>query len=139
MPLQPTHVVDAAAVIAYLKGETGQDRFAALLEDPRNVLAIHSVNLCEIYYNYLRSDSVEIAEQAWEKTTQMCAVIDRLDDQFVKRVARWKGVVGLGLGDAFAAATAEEYACQLVTTDHRDFDPIDQSGQLKIFWLRPAA
>lgn len=139
MPLRPTHVLDASAVVAYLKDEPGAEVLAALLAQEQNVVVIHAVNLCEIYYNYLRDDGFETAEEAWLKTTTMAAVIERMDEPFWKRVARWKGLEGLGLGDAFAAATAEEFAVPLVATDHDDFDPVETKGLLKMVWLRSRA
>jgi uncharacterized protein with PIN domain len=137
MPLRPTHVLDTSAVVAYLKGEQGADVFAGILAQDQNVLAIHAVNLCEMYYNYLRDDGLDVAEEAWRKTTSFATVIERGDEPFIKRVGRWKGLEGLGLGDAFAAATAEEYGVPLVATDHDDFDPIEAKGLLRIIWLRP--
>jgi len=137
MALRPTHVLDTSAVVAYLKGEPGADVFAAILAEEQNILAIHAVNLCEIYYNYLRDDGLEIAGEAWRQVTSFATIIERLDEPFMKRVGRWKGIEGLGLGDAFAAATAEEFGVPLIATDHNDFDPIEAKGLLKLTWLRP--
>lgn len=137
MPLRPTHVLDASAIVEYLKGEQGAEVFAAILGEEQNVFAMHAVNLCEIYYNYLRDDGLEVAEDAWRKTTSIASIIERVDEAFIKRVARWKGIEGLGLGDAFAAATAEEFGVPLISTDHGDFDAIEAKGLVKLVWLRP--
>jgi predicted nucleic acid-binding protein len=40
------------------------------------------------------------------------------------------------LADAFAAATAEENGCALITTDRNDFAEVEQAGALQIIWLR---
>jgi len=133
---KPTHIVDASALIAYFKGEDGESKFTELLNDERNVLAMHVVNLCEVYYGYLRSDGLEKAEEAWTKANGILAIIQSLDAQFVKRVGRWKVDHNLGLADAFAAATAEENGCPLVTTDHNDFEEVARTGALQIIWLR---
>jgi predicted nucleic acid-binding protein len=133
---KPTHIVDASALIAYFKGEDGESKFTELLNDERNVLAMHVVNLCEVYYGYLRSDWLEKAEEAWTKANGILGIIQSLDAQFVKRVGRWKVDHNLGLADAFAAATAEENGCPLVTTDHNDFEEVARTGALQIIWLR---
>lgn len=132
----PTHIVDASALIAYFKEEAGHEKFRALLADEQNILAIHATNLCEVYYGYLRADGAEKAEEAWRKATEILGVIETLDAQFIKRVGRWKVDHNLGLGDAFAAATAEDNACALVTTDRNDFGAIETAGALQIIWLR---
>jgi len=136
MPAKPTHIVDASALIAYFKEEPGHENFRALLADEQNVLAIHATNLCEVYYGYLRADGVDKAEEAWQKASAILGVIEILDAQFIKRVGRWKVDHNLGLGDAFAAATAEDNACALVTTDRNDFGAIETAGALQIIWLR---
>jgi PIN domain nuclease of toxin-antitoxin system len=136
MAAKLTHAVDASALIAYFKEEEGHEKFAELLADEENMLAIHATNLCEVYYGYLRSDGLDRAEEAWERATQILGVIESFDAQFMKRVGRWKVDYGLGLADSFAAATAEENACPLVTTDRNDFGAIEIAGALQVFWLR---
>ena len=49
-----TYVVDACALIAYLRGETGGDKLRALLKKEDNKFLMHSVNLGEVYYDTLR-------------------------------------------------------------------------------------
>ncbi len=140
MPPAVTHVVDASALIAYFKQEPGHERVAALLMDERNNSVIHAVNLCEVYYGYLQSDGLEKANEAWEKASMLQGVLgippETMTEGFVKRVGRWKAQKGLGLGDSFLAATAEEHAAVLVTADHKCFDPIQQAGLIQIDFIR---
>jgi len=136
MGARPTHIVDACALIAYFKGDRGHEKFASLLMDENNSLAIHCVNLCEIYYSYLRTDGIKAASTAWEKAADVLGVVEIVNEQFMKRVGHWKVEHKLCFGDAFAAATAQENACALVTTDHGHFDPIEAKGVLSIVWLR---
>jgi predicted nucleic acid-binding protein len=131
-----THVIDASALIAYLKGGQGHERFAELLADDENILAIHIVNLCEVYYNYYCSDGPDKAEEAWAKAISFLRVLEKADESFMKRVGRWKATQSIPLADAFAAATAENDAVPLVTTDHTHFDQIEQAGLLQFTWLR---
>ncbi len=135
MPAAITHIVDASALIAYFKGEQGHERVASLLMDERNNLAIHTVNLCEVYYGYLRSDGLEKANEAWERATKLLGVLETIDGGFIKRVARWKVNPGLGLGDSFVAACAEEHAAILVTADP-DFEPVQQAGLVRVEFIR---
>jgi hypothetical protein len=44
-------VLDACALIAYLRGEPGSDVIEALLLDPDVPSLIHAINLCEVYYD----------------------------------------------------------------------------------------
>jgi predicted nucleic acid-binding protein len=136
VPPSITHVVDASALIAYFKGEQGHECVANLLVDERNKLAIHIVNLCEVHYGYLRSDGLQKANEAWERATQLLGLLKTIDEDFIRRVARWKVDSGLGLGDSFLAACAEENAAILVTADHRDFDRVQQTGLIRVEFIR---
>lgn len=137
MAAKPTHIIDASALIAYFNGEDGHEQFAKLLSDEGNVLAMHAINLCEVYYGYFRADGIERAERAWEEAIKLVQVLSNLDEGFVKRVARWKVEYTLGLADAHAAAAAEEHACKLVTTDS-DFDAAAGAAALEVMKLRTA-
>jgi predicted nucleic acid-binding protein len=143
MAAKITHIVDANAVIAYFKGEEGHEIVADLLRDEENVLAIHAVQLCEVYYGYYRADGQEIADRAWQRALEIVRFLPEISETFIKRVGRWKARrwerdgqgYYLSIADAFAAATAEEYACPLVTKDHNDFSAIEEAGALQIVWL----
>jgi predicted nucleic acid-binding protein len=136
VPPAITHVVDASALIAYFKGEQGHEHVANLLVDERNNLAIHIVNLCEVHYGYLRSDGLQRANEAWDRATKLVGLLKTIDEDFMRRVARWKVDLGLGLGDSFLAACAEENAAILVTADHRDFDRVQQAGLIRVEFIR---
>lgn len=139
-----THILDANAVIAYFGGEEGHEIVAGLLADGENVLAIHAVQLCEVYYGYYRADGQLQADEAWRKALEMARFLPDISENFVKRVGRWKArqwqrnneVYVLSIADAFAAATAEEYACPLVTKDRNDFGAVEAAGALQFMWLR---
>jgi hypothetical protein len=57
-------VLDACAMIAYLKGEPGGPVVMSLLRDPDASCYAHSVNLCEVYYDFLRRSDPRTARRA---------------------------------------------------------------------------
>ena len=136
MPVKCTHIADTSALIAYLKGEDGHDKFAALLMEDCNVIGIHATTLCDLYYHYLRLDGLESAEEARAKVTEILGVIEDMDADFLRRVARWKADYELPFSYAFAAATAEQYGCCVVTIDRDGYKGILTTGTLQITCLR---
>ena len=58
-----TYVLDACALIAWLRDEAGADQVEALLLDNGATVMIHAVNLCEVYYDCLRSVGESRAEE----------------------------------------------------------------------------
>ena len=130
-----THIVDASSLIAYFNEEDGSDKFSELLADDENILAIHVINLCEVYYGYYRSDGQIKAEESWQKAHMILRLIEKIDESFMKRVGRIKATESLSLADAVAAASAEDDAVPLITTDS-DFKQLARKGSVKIEWLR---
>jgi PIN domain nuclease of toxin-antitoxin system len=57
-----TYVIDACALIAYLRDEAGADVVEQLLVGDDATLIVHSVNLCEVYYDCVRAEGQDQAE-----------------------------------------------------------------------------
>jgi predicted nucleic acid-binding protein len=58
------YILDATAIIAYLRGEPGADAVSAILVDPAHVCLAHGLNLCEVYYDFYRSNGETAAQDA---------------------------------------------------------------------------
>jgi uncharacterized protein with PIN domain len=56
-------VIDASALIAFLRDEPGADMVENLLASAEKCYA-HALNLCEVYYDFLRSSNQDAAEAA---------------------------------------------------------------------------
>jgi len=48
-------VLDACAMIAFLRAETDSEVVRQILRDPADHCYAHVVNLCEVYYDFARS------------------------------------------------------------------------------------
>jgi predicted nucleic acid-binding protein len=133
----PTHCLDACAVIAYLRNESGAEVLKEIIEHPQSFLAMHICNLGEVYYDFFRDDGREAAQTAWAKTLEMPLILRRdADDIFIQRVGVIKVEERVSFADAFALALTERLNVPLVTTDHHEFDPIAQQGRFRFLWLR---
>ena len=135
--MTPTHCLDACATIAYLRKEPGAEVLKRIIEQPDAFLAMHVCNLGEVYYDFFREDGIEAAQTAWASTTSLPLILRRdTDDDFVQRVGVIKVNERVSLADAFALALSERLRAPLVTTDHHEFDPIEQKGHFQFLWLR---
>ena len=133
----PTHCLDACAVIAYLRQESGAEVLGKIIEQPNTLLAMHVCNLGEVYYDFFREDGIEDAQTAWANTVALPLTLRRdADDDFVQRVGVIKVNEKVSFADAFALALSERLHVPLVTTDHHEFDPIEQKGHFQFLWLR---
>jgi predicted nucleic acid-binding protein len=135
--VNPTHCLDACAVITYLRAEVGAEILRGIIEQPITLLAMHVCHLGEVYYDFLRADGVAAAQTVWEGVLELPLELRRdVDDVFIKRVGTIKIEEKVSVADAFAPALAERLQVPLVTTDHHEFDPIEQKGRFRFLWLR---
>jgi predicted nucleic acid-binding protein len=135
--ITPTHCLDACAVIAYLRQEPGAEILKELIEQPSTFLTMHVCNLGEVYYDFFRDDGIEAAQTAWANTLILPLELRRdADDLFIQRVGVIKVTERVSFADAFALALSERLNLPLVTTDHHEFDPIEQKGHFRFLWLR---
>jgi PIN domain nuclease of toxin-antitoxin system len=56
-------VIDASALIAFLRDELGADVVENILSVPEKCYA-HALNLCEVYNNFFRASNQDAAEAA---------------------------------------------------------------------------
>jgi predicted nucleic acid-binding protein len=136
-----TYVLDACAFIAVLNAEEGADKVMDVLEkaEGSEITALaHRANVLEVYYDRWKSLDAEVAQAALKK---ICAspitVVQPDTDAFLHEAARFKVVYGIPLGDCFLCATASIFQGTIVTSDHNDFDRVEESETIPFLWIRP--
>ena len=135
--LTPTHCLDACAVIAYLRQESGAEVLKEIIERPNSFLAMHVCNLGEVYYDFFRDDGLAAAQTAWANALVLPLALHRdTDDVFIQRVGVIKVAERVSFADAFALALAERLLVPLISTDHHEFDAVERKGHLRFLWLR---
>ena len=58
------YVIDASAMIAYLRAEPGGQVVRDLLQDTAHQCLAHAINFCEVYYDFYRADGEQLAGAA---------------------------------------------------------------------------
>lgn len=129
-------VLDSFALVAFLRGEPGEEQVAALLEkasDRDSPLHMTEVNYAEVKYSVIRKDGAarwaEIEPELPTLPIQFHSADRRLADLAADFKARYK----ISLADAFAAALAKEKKAELVTGDI-EFKPLEK--EIKVMWLK---
>ena len=125
-------------MIAYLRGEPGGEVVRGLLEDPAAVCYAHAINLIEVFYDFLRASDERTARAAL-RTLKRDGVIARRDlgEAFSREVGQLKVNPGrIALADCFCRALARAIGGELVTSDHREFDPLVPLKLCPIVFIR---
>lgn len=131
-------VLDASALIAFFDAEDGGLEIADLLLARNTRISIHSVNLCEAFYHFLRKDDESAANTVLRDVLSFGIEIrDEVDPKLWKFAAHLKSKYKpLSLGDSFGVAFAKMSNGIFVSSDHRELDPLDRDGVCKFFFFR---
>lgn len=131
------YVLDASAMLAYLRGEDGALIVDQLLRNKTELCYAHAINLCEVYYDFLRTSDQNTARQAiLDLATD--GVIERKDmsRQFWQIVGQHKSRGRISLADCFCLTLAQELGADLLTCDHKEFEPLVPLGICTISFIR---
>lgn len=130
-------ILDACSLIAFLNAERGGERVKILFEDTGNRIYVHMVNLCEVYYGFYKMDGEEQADAVLENLNILpIEYRDDLSIDFLKIVGKYKANYRISLANVFVLGLAEEAKGRVVTTDHKEFDPVEKEGVIRFHWLR---
>ncbi len=131
-------ILDACAVIAFFRDEEGGEIVENFLIDPQHTCYIHVINLCEVYYDFIRSNDQVYAEQMINELELAGVIFKRnLGTRFWKLVGQYKATIArISLADCFALALTTTLRGILLTSDHHEFDRIVPLGICPIAFIR---
>jgi uncharacterized protein with PIN domain len=124
-------------MIAYLRDEDGSEVVEGRLSGDEECVA-HVVNLCEVYYDFVRVDGEKRAQSAVEDLKSAGVKVRQdTDQEFWQEVGRLKGTPPKkSLADCFAVALANRIEGRLVTTDHHELDAVAEQGICEVEFIR---
>lgn len=124
-------------MIAYLKDEDGAEIVEGHLAGDEECVA-HVVNLCEVYYDYLRSEDEDAAKSVVEDLKGDGLVLrEDMDESFWQEIGRLKATpVRISLADCFAIVLSNRIAGRVVTSDHHEFDAVAEQGICEVAFIR---
>jgi predicted nucleic acid-binding protein len=129
------YVLDACAIHYYLAGDSQGHRAKKLFHSAVSgeaCLFISAVNWSEVIYPAYQKGGPVQAQSLQTYMDTFPLIVQPADLSIGLRAARFKGIHGLTLADAFAAATAHHLNATLVTSD-KSFRSVE--SQIEILWL----
>jgi len=132
-----SYVLDACALIAYLGDEEGADVVEKAIESKEYKLYMHTLNLYEVYYDYYRNDGKDVADNVLNDLLKFPIIYqERTDLDLLKIAAEFKVKYKVSVADSIALALTDLKNVALMTSDHHEFDEIEEANRLKFFWIR---
>lgn len=131
------YVLDACAMIAYLRKEPGSDVVLRALTDTGSMCLAHAINLCEVFYDFHRKSDERAATAAISDLYAVGLVESNdFDEAFWKDAGRLKAQGKISLADCFAITLTNRVGGTLLTSDHHELDTIAAAGICSITFIR---
>jgi PIN domain nuclease of toxin-antitoxin system len=128
-------VIDACALLAYIRNEPGSAEVEMLLNDPNSRCYVHAVKLCEVYYQMIRNSDRSTANRIVSELVSLGLIIrEDMDAPFWQEVGELKSRGRISLADCFCLVLAIQL--QVVTSDHHEFDALVPLNLCPILFIR---
>ena|SRR5215472_5152619 len=131
-------VLDASAVIAFLRGEPGSEVVEPYLSRGAHSCYMHALNLCEVYYDFLRASDENAAEGAVADMLRL-GVRERadLEPEFWRAVGKLKAEQRrVSLADCCAVALAQRLGATLLSADRHELEPLSRASVCSVEFIR---
>jgi len=130
-------VLDACALIAFLRDEPGAEVVESLFSETNNSCMAHAINLCEVYYDFLRAKDEKTALEALADLESVGLVTrEEMNSSFWQEAGKYKVKLKVSLADCFAIALARLENALIVTSDHNHFEPVAHTGICGVKFIR---
>lgn len=119
-------ILDACALLAFIRKEAGHKVVRAMIEDVGNRCFTHAINLCEVFYGVHRESGEAAALDAVADIKRL-GIVTRpdMDEGFWLEAGRLKSVwCRVSLADCCAIVLTNRLNGELVTSDHHELDLI---------------
>ena len=134
------YVLDSCALLAYVYQEIGDDVVKLVLEqaDVGHIqVYMNKLNLLEVYYDIRRSEGFKQAEKLYNMVQKSPVnIIDGISDPVFREAARLKSQYRMSLADSIALGETSVLEASILTSDHHEFDLVEQSEAIKFAWIR---
>jgi PIN domain nuclease of toxin-antitoxin system len=133
------YVLDACAMIALLKNETGANVVANAYKNAKDgnaKIIMNRVNLLEVYYGFYHAEGKDYAEKILSGIKQSIVSITDFDEALFPVAGRLKASYRISLADSIALAQAIVMGGELLTSDHHEFDAIEGNEPVVFHWVR---
>ncbi len=131
-------VFDASALIPQATGEPGVLLVDELLGDVTQPRTVHAVNLCEVFYHFLRQGNEPLARRSLRDFERVNLVTRTdIDRAFWQDAAYLKAEFPhASLANCFVITLARRVGGTIVTSDHPGFDPVAARSVCPVAFIR---
>ena len=131
-----TVVLDACALIAYIRKEEGAIIVEGYLKDSTKRILMHAVNFYEVYYDYLKRqpDTAFLLYDLLKGSG--IKLYNQMDKRIIEEGAALKIYYKVSLADSIALGLASKLNATLLTAGRHEFEEIAREKVVKVRFIR---
>lgn len=131
-------VLDASAMVAFLRDEIGAEVVESALLDAEAIAYAHRINVVEVFYDFHRGGGDKAARAALERLdTFDLQIVDDLNADLWQDAARlkseWRRV---SLADCFGVALTRQMKGEFLTSDRGELEKLEKAQITNIKFIR---
>ncbi len=131
-----SYVLDACALIAFFNDENGAEHVEKILLGD-GVCLMSIVNVYEVCYDAAKISGTEQGLKMYKEIQQLpLKIIKVIGKDLLKEAIYFKVNYKISVADSFALGLAKENRAIMVSSDHHEFDIIENSKELEFSWIR---
>ena len=131
------YVFDSSALIAFFNDEKGAEKVEKILLQKNNYSLISIINVFEICYDAARRSCYDDGIQMFEEIKQLpIKIIFEITQNVMEKAVYFKTNFKVSVADSIALGLTKENEACIITSDHHEFDCIDEAKETKFFWFR---
>ena len=97
---------------------------------------MHAINFGEVYYDALRF-SVQNAKKIFNIMDKLpIEILWKIDKNIIEKAGYYKTNFKMSYADSYVLAIGDIQNANIITTDHHEFDAVEEKTNLKFCWLR---
>ncbi|GHV76103.1 hypothetical protein AGMMS49942_09240 [Spirochaetia bacterium] len=135
------YALDACALIALFNDEPGADIVEAMLnacEAHEIIIRMNAIQVLEVYYDRIGKVGQIIANKFLVTLYGSNIIVDCLIlDPMITQAGKYKTTYDISLADAVCLASAATLGVTVITSDHTEFDPVEEAEHFPFLWIRP--
>lgn len=98
---------------------------------------MHAASLAEVYYDLWRtSDKITADNIIFDLFVLPGEIVNTITRQMIQEIGYLKTTFKISFADSIVLVTAKLNDAKVVTSDHREFDVIEKSGDVAFEWIR---
>ena len=134
------YVLDSSAIIAFFRAEIGAEKVKNILSEAANsqcVIFTHHATVAECYYRFLYTFQTDEVDRIIRRLkSHPINFVEIISDDLIKWIGYFKTRYKISFADTFVLSTAKLNNAKVVSSDHHEFDAVEQSGDVLFEWIR---